>query len=85
MPRVIMSSKTHPMGWLRIRQPTMRTFLIAVAVAYSLIGLLYVVGDGRTDSPQQANAGARTWTAECPPVEMAPTCGRPDLYPTVAP
>ncbi len=63
----------------------MRTFLIAVAVAYGLIGLLYVVGDWRTEPPQQANAGARTWNAECPPVEIAPTCGRPDLHPTVAP
>lgn len=62
----------------------MRKVLVAVAVIYSLIGLLYVNGDWRAASSQSVVAG-ETRAMRCPPPEIAPTCGRPDMYPTVAP
>lgn len=63
----------------------MRKLLLAVAVVYSLIGLVYVLDDGTVTSNASVRAGTKTWAGQCPPVELAPTCGRADLYPTEAP
>lgn len=59
----------------------MRKGLLAVVAVYSLLGLLYVLSDPGSNGGVRAGAKTR----QCPPVEIAPRCGQPDLHPTVVP